>query len=600
MKTEVTPFIHQLQSLYLMKKAEADPPTTLNGIRFYSRIGILANTPGSGKTLVILSLCNWECTSPKADLNCLVSRTTSYSYYPQRREICVNIIVTDNAILQNAWIPDIQKFFDSTLTWILISNGKIPGTNTELDALTDEQLIGFVEQYHIMLISKTMFYKFFRIFRHVIVRRIIFDEIQSLAITHEANLRNYIDHPFLTDKEIGLYNELLPANFIWVCTATPEDIRTGKKDSKRTNRYITNYIVKNAFFLTSNNYPELTNKYVIKFPDEYILSFTEIPRPNIIDILVKKPKVLKLVENLIDDQIIDMIRNDQIDDAIETLNKNKNENEVGVGMYDAALKQLKNELTILEAQYNLEQLRKAKEERLQNTLKEINAVANKISELHKRFERIKNQLNDNECKICFDNLINATETTCCNAVYCFKCISLSITVRQKCPQCNGDITFDKFNVLKTDKGMSDLKVEENREENMTTFLDKSAALRHVLSYTNKSLLYIRTFKNESDSNYVERIKNIVLSAGVKPFIVKGIDKNRMHEYIDKFRKSGERTCWILESELSSAGLNFEFVDSIITYDKYKSERQIMYRGLRPGRKTVMNFFRILFEDISEF
>jgi len=148
--------------------------------------------------------------------------------------------------------------------------------------------------------------------------------------------------------------------------------------------------------------------------------------------------------------------------------------------------------------------------------------------------------------------------------------------------------------------MSDLKVEENREENMTTFLDKSAALRHVLSYTNKSLLYIRTFKNESDSNYVERIKNIVLSAGVKPFIVKGIDKNRMHEYIDKFRKSGERTCWILESELSSAGLNFEFVDSIITYDKYKSERQIMYRGLRPGRKTVMNFFRILFEDISEF
>ena len=52
----------------------------------------------------------------------------------------------------------------------------------------------------------------------------------------------------------------------------------------------------------------------------------------------------------------------------------------------------------------------------------------------------------------------------------------------------------------------------------------------------------------------------------------------------------------MESEQASAGLNFLFVDSIITYDKYNHEKQIIGRMLRCGVTDVKNFFRIVYEE----
>ena len=67
LKQDITVKKHQLQSLYMMLKAEESKPFTekkyidnkyVGILTFQSRIGLLTNSPGSGKTLIILMLCN--------------------------------------------------------------------------------------------------------------------------------------------------------------------------------------------------------------------------------------------------------------------------------------------------------------------------------------------------------------------------------------------------------------------------------------------------------------------------------------------------------------------------------------------------------------
>ena len=298
----------------------------------YSRIGILANKPGSGKTAVILSLCLYQCRPPKLNTNGFSSRMCYYSYTPERRYINTNFIITDKSILSDAWMKDIHKFFGTSISWWLIDS------SNAINGLSDEALIEKISSYKVIFINRTMFQHIFRIFTKIVVARIIFDEIQSLAITNEKKFQNYINHPFLNDAKVGSYRELMPANFIWIVCATPDDIKSG------TSRYMTNYLLKNAFFFNSENYPELSKNYIIRFPDEYIDKFTNIPKPSIYELTCKRPIALELVEGLVDNNILEMIQNDQLGEAINQLEDG------GVNIYTAALASLHNKLNIAQSE----------------------------------------------------------------------------------------------------------------------------------------------------------------------------------------------------------------------------------------------------------
>jgi hypothetical protein len=375
----------------------------------------------------------------------------------------------------------------------------------------------------------------------------------------------------------------MPANFIWICTATPEEIKTGKNGTYKTTRYITNWLIKNAFFFANDNYPELTEKYVVKLPDEYIVNFTSIPPPKIINIVCKKPLSISLTQGIIEEDILQMIKNDQINEAIERLD------EGGTNIYDASLNKLNKNLHILELELNTMKLKNSREETIENKQKEINETKKKIEDLNFRKERIQENLNDNECAICFTEMVNITEVTCCSKICCFICIARSIQIKCECPFCRQRISKNNLKSIKTDR--ENTKAVENISQN------KFTSLQNILINTNKVLLYIRSYRQfEGTDNYEEKILDIVKEAGLIAVVVKKLDKKNINNFISDFRITEQRTCWIMESETSSAGLNFEFVDSIITYEKYKSERQIMYRGLRPGRTTNLNFYRLSYDD----
>ena len=194
--------------------------------------------------------------------------------------------------------------------------------------------------------------------------------------------------------------------------------------------------------------------------------------------------------------------------------------------------------------------------------------------------------------ICFDDYDNPVITKCCNKVFCLLCISnCVINCRGKCPQCRQIVKLEELTVY---NDMVKVKPEVIEEDGI--FETKFDALKSILHGINKALFYIRTYNSEEEAEYLRKILILLKDSGFKIKIHKNIDKSKINNYIEKFRLNENKEIWIMESEKASAGLNFPFVDTIVTYDKYDSETQIMGRMLRVGVTDVKNFFRIKYQD----
>lgn len=65
----------------------------------------------------------------------------------------------------------------------------------------------------------------------------------------------------------------------------------------------------------------------------------------------------------------------------------------------------------------------------------------------RRHELIKRRVEDNECIICFEKTDLTTIVDCCNSVYCGTCLLKSILLNQKCPTCRETVTCNNMRCI---------------------------------------------------------------------------------------------------------------------------------------------------------
>lgn len=131
---------------------------------------------------------------------------------------------------------------------------------------------------------------------------------------------------------------------------------------------------------------------------------------------------------------------------------------------------------------------------------------------------------------------------------------------------------------------------------------------------NKVLLFV-DFKSQQNDKQTEiirtlqslgfnvrlpfRLTKVELARQYPPignFVVTVPSSTNINKDIEEFRGSNVPTVWIFRSVKESAGLNFEFVDTIIQYSKFSSYRQILGRGLRLTRRTHFDFITLSSTD----
>ena len=234
----------------------------------------------------------------------------------------------------------------------------------------------------------------------------------------------------------------------------------------------------------------------------------------------------------------------------------------------------------------------------------------------------------------------------CATVYHCKCLLdyLQITNKKDCCMCRADLEKTKpcflFKQTKNSRNIDDSftdflkeekeelgskkkgkkEKEEEKRIDKLTFDDKLEAFQECLEYSGDKLLVFTNFSTKGDSQVDSQLVRYMIDNGYKVVIPRSktkaeLDANYGSEYtpyismirtqkdtpimLDKFRQTSEKTAWILESGVTSAGLDFEFVDTIICYSNFASMTQIIGRGLRIGRNKKFRVFVLCYESQNE-
>lgn len=520
-------------------------------VKFSSNIGINCVEAGFGKTVTILAVSQERCLR---EVKGVSQSNGVISIFSQKTKIRipVTLIVTDEILIEDAFIGDINKFFND-YSYMKLYNEDDLKVNDRF--MNNDEFSQYITQKKVVFVTCKVFHHLFQYFKHFSFDRLVIDEIQDRKIE-------------CGDRYEGLmkgYGFDLPFGMIWLNTATPEDIY------KKRNKFVNPIIESSNFFKEPEIYKFILNQYSIRIDVNYLKTMIDIPDPLFIPIEIEMNNIQKLVkdhvvkedENLLKD-IYDMnlktVMNkycvNSNDDVLLNIKNNM------ISMIDRKIKIQEAKLVININQEDENKLKELKEEK---------------RDLEMKYERIKTSLKDDECQVCFNNLgeVNILYT-CCGSVLC-PCSIEFVNKRKECINCRREITRKDINLITPSK----LEDSMNRQ-----YKNKFDALTYVLSSNYHKVLFFH--KNNDDEN-VEILVNIMETGGYKIHHLK--DKASL----ETFREDHEKSIMLLDSESQASGLNFEYVNCLIMYSEYPEERQIVARAQRMGRTeqcTIIKFINV--------
>jgi hypothetical protein len=309
--------------------------------------------------------------------------------------------------------------------------------------------------------------------------------------------------------------------------------------------------------------------------------------PSLNQILIKclTPKELQIIKEYIDSDVINMLNGGDIKGAITKLNCNV---ETSDNILDVVTNKIKKELHNKKHELDYEQKRISNDKKAHD--EKIKRIENRIKELESKCSGIESRIKsfkENNCPVCFEEFNSPMLTSCCNNLFCIKCLTLC----ENCPLCRANIDLKKCiyiddnNILENNNIKKETKNEHilcSKVDNLITILNKNPNGKFLL-FSN----YDRTFDNlnkKLDDNGITYNKligsNIVINSIIKRFI------------------SGEIKVLMLNALNYGSGLNLQIATDIIIYHELdvELETQVIGRAQRLGRTKPLNVYYLLNEN----
>lgn len=253
-------FLHQLKSIENMENLEESGQIMINASEFINtKIGLLCDIPGYGKSLSILGLIAKTLKKIPIEETIFYEKVIQYNELntfshikisPLQKTDCSLVLV--NISLLSQWIAELNR---TLLRFIAIYNkNDIENIDTS--------------KYDVILISNNIYNLFSQVYRKKIWKRFIIDEPMSLKI------------PSM---------ELTYANFYWLVTSTPNELYI-----KKRNGFINDLL------------PDNINHLIIKNEDCFVKNSYEMPVTS--HIYYKcQGNISKLFSGLVSHNILEMM-----------------------------------------------------------------------------------------------------------------------------------------------------------------------------------------------------------------------------------------------------------------------------------------------------
>jgi hypothetical protein len=546
-----------------------------------TNIGIIGDKVGSGKSYIILSLllCNKE-------INC--SQIESFGL----NKIFINISRQINTYKTNLLIVPHNLFYQWTKYIEDIID--INDFNYKL-ILRKKDLQEFIEDanklnnYELILISDTHFRQISNIIiiNNIKINRVIFDEIDSLKIPNNKN----ISCKFYWFISASFSNLLYPKGFYYYDDKLNTCI-------KKTNGLSNNGYVKELF---SNIYycmkKEFAHVLVLKNDNKYIQQSFSIPEPNQFVIECKDPIMIKLLNGIVDKNIINYLNANNDSAAIELFNSKQKISENSlidniIGKYLIEIKNIDIQISgINEMTFNTN-IELNNTERNQR----ISRLHNKKNDIQIKVDGIKKRIANNDlCSICYcpPDANKKTVVKCCSNIFCFKCINLWLCEKPECPLCKSHMKKEDIFLIQDKEKLDEIENKVMDEDLPNKEFDKLKNLEILLKNLDKnSKILIFT---EYDISF-ESIVNILDTNNIKYSFLKGNKysiENKLNNY-----KNNDLNVLLININFYGCGLNLENTTDIIMFHKFDAEieKQVIGRAQRCGRTSVLNIHYLLNEN----
>ena len=598
---------HQRAALHRMETLEKEMTqgTMITDECVYSNYGILGDSVGVGKSLMILShIARIDSIDPLEKYHTVYNHAGANFFSVKvkthdatKREAGSLIIVPHT--LYRQWTDYITK--QTTLSNVCISRANI--FNEE------DTLLEAIYRAKVVLISNTLLKHFipFSQAKEIKWKRVFIDEADTIHM------------PGLTVKQFPA------ARFTWFVSASWINLLYTNQSFYADKHYIQTSVLNNPEYshmkmhlksiidnpnfyayiyhyvksygllrdILSVSHP-LRAHAVIKCSDDFVKASISLPALYRSVIWCKAPISHRLVQGMVTTQIQQMLHAGDVAGALKQLGVKGQDSKSLVNAVTASLKkELEQEERTLEFRESYPYVSpKAKEDALKVLRERIEKIKESIRSVQERIENLENEM----CPICYDDPAEALVTPCCSRVFCAACLLMSMTRRPECPLCRGPIHPSKCTKLIT-------KSEEGNE-----IVDSAAGAAEPIEEKKPEAL-LRILRENPDGRFLifsrydnpfDTIETAVEGLGIQVKYLKG-NKDAIASTLRAF-DAGTVRCLLLNARSMGAGLNIIGATHVILLHAmtHEEEKQILGRAYRMGRKGPLHFIKLLHKNEESY
>lgn len=556
---------------------------------FTTQVGVIADGTGAGKSYVILALA--------ADPGPVKNDRSIRSYGNNRVVLTLYkncpllnatvLVVPHN--LCNQWRQYVEAFGAGLRTCFV-------ARTVDLVALRNRHDRGDADINDLDLIVVTAtFYSQLATFIRGLgmrVKRLVFDEVDSLNIPNSANIE---------------------AQFTWFVTASYGNLLYPRGEHRLD--WNTNHLVCHAAGLRHRGFIytlfcELNSadrKYVrlivVKNSDAFVQQSMAVPPLEPHYVRCRTPQAIRVLNGLAASEVIERLNANDIRSAVALLAPSSRvacDDDIVNVVIENYAKQVRNLLLRIEyaqrAEYSAEAERTAELDRLTAKQKQLENTIEAIR------ERVRAR---GMCSICYEEDVEPrTVVRCCQNAFCLRCISKWIATRPSCPVCNAGLGM--CDLLVVDRTGAAQQQQQQKEHNTGQLPqegardlpnernDKVENLRCIIRSCLKPDARVLVFSGYDHS--FEPLTAMLGSMGVRYGLLKG-NAPQIEATLRRF-KDGELRVLLVNPHNYGNGLNLQFTTDVVMFHRLDDEisRQVIGRAQRCGREGSLRVWYLLYEN----
>ena len=543
-----------------------------------TRVGILGDQVGSGKSFVLLSLVltNNEIHTGPA-LRSYGCNQVLLCRQDQNMSVKTSLLVIPHNLCCQ-WTSYLDTF-SNRLKYLMISKCRLVSA-----ILTDD-----INQYDVVVVTSTFYNRVASILgtRNIKMRRVIFDEVDDINIPSCAAV----------ESEFFWFVTASYGNLIWPRGYNKWDPNTMRCIWHATGIKNSGFI-KTLFSDLSNSIDkEIVKILVVRNHPDYVQQSMILPTMEVHNVLCKAPASINILNGLVSRQIIDALNGGDIASALQYVNPFNRTSEDCI--VQSLIDKFRRNLSNLHERLDL--CRRIQYDDESDRISEMARIHAQIADTSRRIECIKERVkNSNTCAICFEDMIDNNMTKCvvpcCSNSFCFECISrwLNSGRTPTCPMCkHNPLTMDNLLVVDSAHNAAVSRLPQPpRLDELSPLHDKLHNLEAILRsrQANAKFLIFSSYDNTL-SNIAPMLDRLRITHSC----IRG-NHAVVRNTVERYRNSNLDALLVNASQYGS-GLNLENTTDVVLFHRFGSEieKQVIGRAQRFGRTQPLRVWYLLHE-----